>query len=293
MALVVESYSSGSSTSGSLTLTAPSGIQEGDLLVLIGNTGSSTTSITSTGFTESFYEEYDGPGGIDDCGVRVLYKIAVLADESAANYTITGQSGLATIAAMLRISGWNTGDPIYSRTASGGYSSTNFTISKSSISQTRLAQQIGIMIFASYEAADSDYYGDMSNITLTSTDANPTFTEVCNIKSVSNNVSGLSSQSFGVAYCTTTSDATVTGWSFDLTEYDPDEGAGAVGVFALIENPVSASGTNALLSASPAEFEPNGGTGGTGTASLHGVSPNLLEPSGKGTAPTQWTNESI
>ena len=97
MAIVLESQSAiaHTTTSDDVTITAPSGIQEGDLLVgfYVCWPGSvSALPIASTGFTS--YEEYNGSGG--DRSTAFLTKIATVADESEANYTITGSNDAGT-----------------------------------------------------------------------------------------------------------------------------------------------------------------------------------------------------
>jgi hypothetical protein len=181
MALAVETYNSNTSPENSVVVTKPTGVSVGDLLLIVASTGASTT-ITSSGFTEAYAAVYDAPGGIADTGVRVLYKIADSGDVSASNYTVSYGQYTGSAAAMLRISGWVSGNPVYQSAYAGTYSSGNGSVSATGLSLVRNTQQIALMIGASYDNGDSDYYKDESNRSITSADSNPTWTEVCNHK---------------------------------------------------------------------------------------------------------------
>lgn len=289
MALVVESTSSASSTATSVSITKPAGVAVGDLLLILAATGP-TQSYVCSGFTAGYSELYDGPGGITDSGLQVLYRIADASDVSASTYSVTGGSAIeGTVVAMMRISGWVESNPIYQDADGGFNNTTSGTFTLSSLSLSRLSQQVLIMVMTSYDNGDSDYYGDASNLTVTSADANPTWTELCNIKAVTNASTGVSAKSMTVGYATTTSSATITAFSFDYLEYGPDSTAGGFGGLLLLEQPANATGTHALLEVTPTIFsEAAVEVGTTGSNSLLEVSPTINTQSGTSTAPTQW-----
>lgn len=95
-------YASGSTTQ---TITAPTGIQTGDLLIcIIAGTSNDAASYSMTGFT---LVKKSAAGGES---IAMFRKTAVLADESAANYTIGIADSEIVGAVMLRITGWSTNE---------------------------------------------------------------------------------------------------------------------------------------------------------------------------------------
>lgn len=290
MAVAVESYTSASSTATSVTVTKPTGVAVGDLLLIFAATGP-TQNYACSGFSATYTELYNGPGGISDAGLRVLYKIADSGDVAASNYSVTGGSNSeGTVVAMVRVSGWD-GLPVFYQDSEGGFfNSTNGTFTKSGISLTRLTQQIQFVVLTSYDSDNSDYYGDATNITLTSSDSNPSWTEICNIKAVTNASTGVSAKSMTLAYATTSLSSPVTAFSFDYSEYDADSTAAGFGALLLIEVPQNGSGTNTLLEVGPILFSESAvEVGTTGTSTLLSVSPTFQNHSGTAGTPTIWT----
>ena len=202
MALAVETTSTATSTSTSVVVTKPTGVAVGDLLLIIAPTARLST-VTSSGFTQAYLGEYDAPGSIADVAMFVLYKVADSSDVSASNYTVSYGSVTGSIAAMIRISGWTSGNPVYQSTEKGFTNNTDGTLTSTGLSLSRLSQQIHLMLMASYDDGDSDYYKDITNRSITSSDSNPTWTEVCNIGPITNSVNGLSALTLNVAYATT------------------------------------------------------------------------------------------
>jgi len=292
MALVVESSASASSTATSVTLTKPTGVAIGNLLMIFA-AGGFTRNYASTGFTEIYNEFYDGPGSIADSGLQVFYKIADSGDVAASNYSVTGgSSSEGSVVAMVRISGWDTGNPIYQSDKGGFNNSTSGTFTRSSLSLPRVSQNLMFMVMTSYDDTDSDYYGDATTLTVTSSDTNPSWTEVCNIKAVTNASTSASAKSMTIGYAATTGSTTVTGFSFAYTEYDSDDGAGGFGGLLILNQPEDASGTNTLHTATPIGFNNAGvDVGGNGTNVLLEPIPDMFSQSGRGETPTVWTPE--
>lgn len=289
MALVVESYSSGTSTTKTVVVTKPTGVSVGDLLLIIAPSNGGG-SLSSPGFSAAYSATYDAPGGISDTTVHVLYKIADSADVSASNYSVTYVDAVGAIAAMLRISGWVSGNPVYQSSYAGTYSSANGSVSSTGLTLARDTQQIALMIGASYDGSNSDYYKNESNRTITSSDSNPSWTEICNLGPVTNNVNGVSALTLNVAYASTSFSSTVTGFSFTYEEFDADDTGSIIGVLLLLNTPINTTGSNSLLSVSPTVFTNVSVTvGGQGTNALLAVSPNLPSQSGEALQPTHWT----
>ena len=292
MALVVESSTSASSTATSVTLTKPTGVAIGNLLMIFA-AGGFTRNYASTGFTEIYDEFYDGPGGIADSGLQVFYKIADSGDVAASNYSVTGGGpSEGSVGAMVRISGWETGNPIYQSDKGGFNNSTSGTFTRSSLSLPRVSQNLMFMVMTSYDDTDTDYYGDATTLTVTSSDTNPSWTEVCNIKAVTNASTGVSAKSMTIGYAATTGSTTVTGFSFAYTEYDNDDSAGGFGGLLILNQPEDASGTNTLHTATPIGFNNAGvDVGGNGTNVLLETIPDMFSQSGRGETPAVWTPE--
>lgn len=288
MALVVESYSSGTATSSNnVTVTKPTGVTAGDLLVIIGN--SSSSSFACSGFTSGDTWLYDGGGAVSDCEVRLLYRIADSSDVSASNYTVTGDSSNNGIVVMFRISGWSSGNPIYQSAAAGWAPTVSGTHTVSGLSIPRVGNQILIMVGASYDDADSDYIGNFASYTVTSGDSNPSWTEVVDTN-VTTGSGGLGKKSLGVAYATTTSTSTITSFAFGYTEFDADDEAGAIGVLITIEEPISASPNVEHLAVTPTANNLNVTQVNQGASIEHAnLAPTLNNLETEGVNPNIWT----
>ena len=288
MALVVESVSTGSHAynQNSGTITAPTGIEAGDLLILIG-----ALTVASTGFSTGGSYSHDFSGLVSDPSCNVLYKIAEASDESASTYTVTGSNG--RLYCMLRVSGWTTGNPIYQDAQDPFYTTTNGAQTETVTGQslTRLSQQLLILIATSYDSSEGEDYNTYNTPTITSSDANPTWTEVINT-SIATGGSSLGRTGLYVTYATASDTSEITGWTFGFTYSQNDDRVGGLSVLISINSPIGASGTAALLVPTTTLFEEASvSTGSTGTNALHEVSPTIPEPTTKATSPTQWTNE--
>ena len=296
MALVVESTSFGTATtSDSVTVTKPAGVEVGDLLLAVFQ--SKNNNATSTGFSSIYSAFYDGPGGVSDCKVTVLAKIATSDDVSASNYTFTSDNvndwmGIVT---MLRVSGWISAlspNPILSSDFAGYNPTSNGTFSRSSLTLNREGQNLLIMIGAGTALVSNEYLTWPSPApSVTSGGSNPTWTTINN-SIVTVGTAGTSQQSLWVAYATTTETSDITAYQHTYVSSGSDGDQGAIGALLVINEPTDASGTNTLHSVSPTLFSNTAvEVGGIGTNALLEVSPTQFDQSGSATAPTQWTNE--
>jgi hypothetical protein len=89
------------------------------------------------------------------------------------------------------------------------------------------------------------------------------------------------------AYVVSNIDSTVTQFGATLSASLDNH----TGVFMIFRAEFPSTGTNTLLSVSPANFSQNGVAGITGTNALLAVSPEFPTQSGRGTSPTQWSND--
>lgn len=287
MALVVESTSTVSANDAdNVVITKPSGVAVGDLLLLIANGNNLSTYPTCTGFTQILTSSADGNV---DTNVTMLYRIADASDVSASNYTVAvaGSATSSGAAAMLRVSGWVVGDPLFASSASSTVvDSASYSIGQSGLTITRPGQQL--LIIAGNHISE-DHYADYSGYSITSSDSNPTWTIL------SNNVdyttaSGIYKQTFFVAYAVSTNTSTITAYSADVASSITGGIDSDAYFFAVFVAPTDATGTNALLSVSPTVFDNAGvDVGGNGTNALLEVSPTIHTQNGDATSPSVWS----
>ena len=134
MAIAIASTSSASDNDvDNVSVTAPTGIETGDLLLIIASYGDRTANITCTGFTESFAINDNAAGTGQDSNITVLYKIAVSADESETSYSVGNTAGWMGAVHMFRITGFGESvDPVFDyNNGTGSISTTGgLTVSK-------------------------------------------------------------------------------------------------------------------------------------------------------------------
>jgi hypothetical protein len=101
----------------------------------------------------------------------------------------------------------------------------------------------------------------------------------------------LGRKSLGIAYATTTSNSTITSFSYGYTEFDADDTAGAIGVLMVLNQPVNATSDISHIQNDATIFGP--------TVTQVNVNPDIhhldTDPDVHGlnalaTAPTQWDN---
>lgn len=292
MALVVESVSSvATSNADNLTITKPTGVVVGDLLVIMamgehdGNAGS-TSKIDCTGFTKQLSPAGPPNNSNTDLnrGAVFLWRIADSTDVAASNYTITlpGTETLG-IAGMFRISGWTSGNPVYA-------SSAPLSLTNSGLSLTRPSPSLLLMLNGIKE--DSQTYS-FSAQSITSGGSNPTWTEVVDASISVNQTSDTRSISTVISYANDSNTSAITAYSVTQTSTGGASGTPSpISILAVICEPINATGTNALLEVQPAVFPANVlEVGGTGTNALLEVSPEMFNQNGNATTPTVWTNE--
>lgn len=281
MAVSVASYDSeviaGGVGSGSLTVTSPTGISEGDLLILIIGkfNGYNTANLSvPSGFTQSVvYQRASG----NTLSISLYYKIAVTADESATDYTVTDSDTAMVGIAMLRITGWSTGDPIFQETGAGSASFSETLETKTeSVTWQKPAGAIVIIAASSY-GSDTAF----SNPSITHGVANPTWTEVVEYTSFVDD-----EPSFYVTYAETTDTSNITEVEFDVEA--GISSANAAYLMAEIATPNNATGTFTHLSTSPTFPDPVSTSGVVGTHSSLSVTPTLNKPTASGRSKT-WT----
>jgi len=225
MALVVESTSNASGNNvSSVSITAPTGINTGDVLLIVACADAITTP---TGFTRILDLNTGGE-------TRAFYKIAVLADESAANYTVTFGSDVGGAATMLRISGWSSGDPLFGSTSNEStFSDGNEPTSVGQTGLTLKRPSAQLLVYISsviVEDTTSDF--SYSGYSITSSDSNPTWTEVIDTEVFYG--ANAAAATLAVAYANSSNTSTITAYSANLAESGFSTGIGSVDVALLI-----------------------------------------------------------
>lgn len=288
MALAVASTSSvASNNADNLTLTKPTGVSSGDLLILIATGFGSGTPPTCTGFTAIVDADVElGSDTLErEHGMRILYRIADSSDESASDYTI-GKSGSDTlgVACMLRVTGWTTGNPLYDNAVTEGSTTLSGTYSSggSSLTVRRPHGQLLIQAHCVCNTDGSTSVFSYDTYSITSSDSNPTWTEVVDLSATVNSGSDVATIHLAVAYAITTDTSDITAYSATLTESTTDNSAGVSSILAVFVEPTSASGTTALHTADPTFFAESAVEVGTvGTHALLTPNVEINDASGK------------
>jgi len=288
MALVIETTSSVTSNNAdNLTITKPTGVAVGDLLIVIAaGAPSAGNYATVTGFTASIQNQAEG---LTIPSTAFLYKVADAGDVAASNYTIgLGGANSLGAAVMLRISGWVAGNPVYSSSAG---SVINQDVASEVLTQTglSLARPTAQIMFL-FGCATGNEYSTFATYSATSSDANPSWTELAEIDFATNTSTVLGT--LFVAYAQTSNTSNVTAYAITRTASTAFSGESSAYSLAIVCEPISKTGTNTLLSVSPTTFLNTGVVVGTaGTNTLLAVSPTMLDQSGRGETPTVWTPE--
>ena len=245
--------------SGDLTLTPPSSIQDGDILLLVAGAYARGGSITCSGFTQ-ISDEVIVAGSLSR--TTALYKVA---SSESGNYTVSVDNAEGGAAVMFRL----TGDAI---------SLFNFdTEEDSSSTDTVRKQSPSLLVMFGHSRDDIGHSG----YTITHGSANPTWTELYDVSATA------ADQAFFCAYATTTDTSDITAWSYT-------ESGAATNTAQLIValSTQSVTGTHSQLSTTPTFFSSPTTVGVTGTHAQLAVSPTMNAPTASGTTPTQWVNES-
>lgn len=278
MAIVVESTASSSGTSGTVTITKPTGLQVGELLVgILGCAEVGGLNVnTHAGWTSSI----DITGGAGSSGgINLQYKVADSSDVAASNFSFTDTGPAALIAgSLLRVSGVRpSGFAGVSESdvdnSGSGRTTVAFTASSTPITDGSLV----VMCIVAGEAAGVATMGSYA------TTPSATWTEA----SDHTENSGSFDPVIGTAY-------TVQATAAEITEYSSVSSIAKqdwVGAIATFYPTVDANGTTTLLSISPTQHTPVATAGTNGTVGMQEVAPVHNAVSGAVEIPVIWTDE--
>lgn len=253
MALAVASTSVASGNNiTSLTITKPSGVASGDLLVLVSSSLILDTYPVCTGFTRQISVS-TGLEGYRESSLAFFYRIADSSDVSASSYSVTGlgTEGFGS-ATMFRITGWASGNPFWAFDTKGHQITTGSTVSLGgSFSATRpTGSSINIIGSALGGGNVSAFNASWASYSVTSGEANPSWTE---LQDSTYRVYQSSSIKYGaqaVAYSTSTSTSAISAWNTDITTTGSNT-ARVTAIFAVIVEPVSLTVDLSQLAAAP------------------------------------------
>lgn len=247
-------------TTGNITITPPSGIQDGDILLLVVGMYSTTPSgVTVSGFTAIASEAVS----TSTSSTKSFYKVA---SSESGNYTIAGVGADGGAAVMFRITGDTT-------------SLFNFDTEQDESAVATIVKQSPSLLVMFGHSRDNIGH---SGYTITHGGSNPTWTEVYDVAGTTPD------QAFFCAYATTTDTTDITAWSYTETIAATNT---AQLIVSLSEQNVT--GTLTTLTSPPTLQSVPGSSGTTATLTTLTSSPTLQSVSGKGLGSTQWTNESV
>lgn len=291
---------------GSVTLTKPTGVAEGDLLVIIAGTQGTGTptgkdlenyapnsgATVCTGFTEGYYHSYDVNKNSDVGGVarvNVLYRIATAADVSASTYVVTHSTSSGGAAIMFRITGWTTGNPFaHGRSIYLPYFQDGSQTLKYSDGRTtpivRPSQSVMLMYACTVGDDDSGFY--YTNYASTPSE---TWTEAGDTTFA---VYGSDGGALGVAYATTSATTDLTDFQLYKNLDASDGGETTVMGVLPIFTPVSTTGTVARINTTGSFFTNTSLNDASGTVARVNKTATFPGASGRGSADTVWTARS-
>lgn len=289
MALVVESTSTVSgSDSDTLTITKPTGVVAGDLLIATGV--AYEAFITISGFTTAVSKLQDNSGSVQDAYVTILYRIADSSDVAASNYTVDA-SGTTSLggASMYRISGWTSGNPVIYSSTTGSYAdAASYAVGASSLSLTRPNNSLMIISVVQQSEENGATYAGYS---VTSGESNPTWTEVHEVSGVSTG-GGLRTMAYATAYANSTSTTPITAWTLTATSSTAGNPDGYAGILAVLIQPTSPTPD---LAHTTSDFDADALTvtqvNVAPDIEMVDAAPTLNGLETTATAPTQWTEQ--
>lgn len=258
----------------------PAGLALGDLLVLVifnsldASSGTATSVATPSGWTSllALGTTYK---------TQVLHTIADSGDVGATNFTfpIPDTTSVFSGGKLFRISA----GAVISGGFYTGIETTVNTVAGPFVGSLDITSANNILFMSILGTTGSGSTGSTENYTVSG--SNPTWTEQYDEIDTSSSPD----QQFSIASAPLATGRELT--SFQAT-YSAGSWANSLGALFYVSTPLSATGTNALLSVSPTTFGNTGvEVGGNGVNALHQAQPEFFSQLGKGTSPTIWTNE--
>lgn len=263
---------------GSTTITKPSGLAVGDLMIAcitheyITAAGSSINTLSGWTSLQQLNQ--------NRIVLSIQYKVADSSDVAASNFTFTHTNSNNSAGGIIRVDGFASGAIFGASELDSNNSPADANVSFTATSTPQVADSLCIAVYAGY--ADG---GSPSAITVSSYASTPTvtFTEIFD---VATDGGGDKSLVLAAAAGSYTGSTEFTAYS---SVFSATPNRAELGVLMLINSPQNATGTNVLLSVSPTLFAPTTSAGTIGTNATFAISPNLPTQSGEALQPTPWT----
>lgn len=257
MAVAYASHSNGDDNTTTVTITKPTGLAVGDLMVSVCGAEQSGVTITPPSGWDTIANQAQTNGRC-----MISYKVADSSDVAASNFVFTSSIG-KILGIIYRITG---ADATHIQSTISG------TPSHNPYSNPAFVMVVGCATDIATEHDFSAYSVSGGN--------SPTMTE-----RIDNGVTGADAVSIGVADGLYASLSTITGYSVTIGGSPDDKDTFLV----TIPGVTNATGTAALHSADADFFAPTASSGTTGTHTLLSADADFFSTSGESVMPTVWT----
>lgn len=282
MSIVVESVSATATASATtnLTVTKPTGVAVGDLLVVM----LATYAADGSGGGEVFNQLSGWTREIaldqgSDLAFTLQWKYADSGDVSASNYTFsTGATADQLLGRMIRCSGEAPLNALQHTNTYSNASANSATLSASTTHTPRVTGSL-VVIFAGGTFTTGSTIRTFSGQVVNATALTEAFDD--------GGSDGSGGASVSAAYGIYSSVSEITSYGATINTSTP----GHYGAIAVFTPPVNASGTNTLVTTTTTAFNQTGICDGIAGNTLATATSQAFTQGGKGTAPTQWTNE--
>ena len=277
MAIVVESTTTNTVTgASSVTITKPTGLTEGDLMVAVLSMYSNTSTDvinTASGWTLAHLQSRAGGE------VGVQYKYATADDVSASNFTFTATDVTVIFGgAILRVSGAAGSSPVFF--ADGAEDLIN-DVSTFSLPISFTPTFDGCLFVMGFTLFGDAGTGSVSNYNVTGSSLS--WTELYD-QTID---SGSDDEIIAGAYATQSTASAITAFGATISLSKGDK----VGTIVAFLPRVDATASNALLQTSPVTFTTLTGSTQTVNSDFREISPEFNSQSGRANNQTPWTNE--
>jgi len=282
MALVIQSSNTATlSGVSSITITKPTGLAVGDLLLFIGGNydaaANNRSHTTPSGWTV-IQKQASG-----DYRPVAYYIVATATEVAASNFTFAMSGATTALSGYLaRITGQTTGTPVVVSEMDVGAVEAVGTITYT----TNITPDSGeSLVFNSFAAASTSMVANPATISTYVSVPALSWTEVADLGIKNGSSDG---HVFSVAHASATPSTTITSRSATVSE---SLAQGHSGICLVVKGIFDTTGTNALHSVSPTHFAQAGVAGTTGTNVLLEPIPDIFSQSGRGETPAVWTPE--
>lgn len=273
-AVEIASYNNATSNGTSVSITKPTGLAVGELLVSMVVNNTSGTGGTSVDLKAGWTNIQTG--GTTDSSLRIQYKIADASDVAAGSFSFTSTTSGVHAGTILRITGNRSTGFIG---VSEADTSSGTTISFTGSSTPTVDNCLVLMMISGLKTNNGT--GTVGSYTST---PSMTWTELYDTSTETggdiDNISG-----FAWANMATAAEITAYGATLSLSK------AQVCGAIATFYPNVDATGSNTLVTTTTTSFSNSGTANAIATTALAEADTQSNTQSGRGTTPTQWTNE--